>query len=122
MCPSQLAYHFARRHIQGVQSNPGVMANADDFVCNSQETARSSISAVVDRRTLAEIYYRGYAGAVAGGVGSFMCSYNRINGTYACENAVTLGDLKRPDGLNFTGFVLSDWGGTHSTVAAAMAG
>ena len=49
-------------------------------------------------------------------------SYNRINGTYACENNVTLGDLKNPKGLNFSGWVLSDWGGVHSTVPSALAG
>jgi beta-glucosidase len=49
-------------------------------------------------------------------------SYNRINGTHACENSVTLGDLKSPKGLNFSGWVLSDWGGVHSTVPSALAG
>ena len=51
-----------------------------------------------------------------------MCSYNRVAGTHACENAETLGDLKRPDGLNFSGWVLSDWGGVHSTIPSALAG
>lgn len=51
-----------------------------------------------------------------------MCSYNKINGTYSCENAVTLGDLKNPRGLNFSGWVLSDWEGTHSTAGALLAG
>jgi len=49
-------------------------------------------------------------------------SYNRINGTYACENPITLGDLKNPRGLNFSGWVLTDWEGAHSTVAAALSG
>ena len=53
-----------------------------------------------------------------------MCSYNRINGSHACENFVVLGDLKStlPGGLNFSGWVLSDWGGVHSTVPSALAG
>jgi beta-glucosidase len=51
-----------------------------------------------------------------------MCSYNLINGTHSCENNVTLGHLKSPSGLNFTGWVLSDWGGAASTVGAALAG
>ena len=70
----ELAYAFAKAHIEGVQSVPGVIANADDYVLNNQELARGSISAVADERTRFEIYYRAYAGAIAGGVGSFMCS------------------------------------------------
>jgi beta-glucosidase len=54
------------------------------------------------------------------GAGAVMCSYNRINGTYACENEYTLGVLKKDFG--FTGFVVSDWGGTQSTTKAALAG
>ena len=118
----ELAYAYAYNMISGSQSVPGIISNADDFVLNNQEYERGSISAVCDQRTLFELYYRGYKGAVDADVGSFMCSYNRINGTYACENNVTLGDLKNPLGLNFTGFVLSDWGGTHSTIPAALAG
>ena len=63
---------MAREHILGVQSTPGVLGNADDFVLNNQETARTSVSAVCDERTRWELYYRGYAGAVAAGVASFM--------------------------------------------------
>ena len=51
-----------------------------------------------------------------------MCSYNKVNGTYACENNATLGVLKSPTGLNFSGWVMSDWAATHSTVASALAG
>jgi beta-glucosidase len=50
-----------------------------------------------------------------------MCSYNRINGDYACENDYTLNQVLKHD-WGFKGFVLSDWGGTHSTVKAALAG
>ena len=70
----ELAYAMARAHVEGAQSVPGVISNADDFVLNNQETDRGSISAVADERTRFELYYRGYAGAVAGNVGSFMCS------------------------------------------------
>ncbi len=57
--------------------------------------------------------------AVDAGVGSVMCSYNRINDTYACENEQTLSkDLKGR--MGFTGFVMSDWGATHSTVKAML--
>ena len=70
----ELAYHFAFQMISGVQSVPGVIANADDFVLNNQETDRGDISAVADQRTLFELYYRGYKGAIDANVGSFMCS------------------------------------------------
>jgi beta-glucosidase len=64
------------------------------------------------------MYYPPFAGAVAAGVGSIMCSYNLINGKWACENPTTLGDLKA--GMGFKGYVMSDWGATHST--SIMAG
>ena len=118
----ELAYNLAFAHVSGVQSVPGVLCNADDFVLNNQEDDRGDISAVCDERTLFELYYRGYKGSIDAGVDSIMCSYNRINGTHACENNVTLGHLKSPTGLNFSGHVLSDWGGVHSTVASALAG
>jgi beta-glucosidase len=77
----ELAYRFAFEMITGAQSVPGVIANADDFVLNNQESSRGSVSAVCDERTRFELYYRGYKGAVDANVGSFMCSYNRIDGT-----------------------------------------
>ena len=68
---------------------------------------------VVDERTRFEIYYPPFAGAVKAGLGSIMCSYNRINGVYSCENNSTLAtDLK--ERLGFEGWVMSDWGATHS--------
>lgn len=73
----ELAYIFAYQMISGAQSVPGVIANADDFVLNNQETNRLSISAVADQRTLFELYYRGYKGAIDAGVGSFMCAWPR---------------------------------------------
>ena len=107
--------------VRGIQSNP-VIATIKHYVANSQETNRMTVSSDVDQRTLEEIYTAPYEAAVKQGhAGSVMCSYNRINGTYACENRDTLTTiLKRQFG--FTGFVMSDWGGTHSTVAAANAG
>lgn len=81
-----------------------------------------TVSSDVNERTLEEIYAPPYEAAVRSGhAGSVMCSYNRINGAYACENRKTLtAILKRQFG--FKGFVMSDWGGTHSTVRAAKAG
>ena len=65
------------------------------------------------------MYYPPFEGAIAEGVGSVMCSYNRVmpqgplSTGWACENPTTLANLKQD--LNFTGFVMSDWGATHST-------
>ena len=116
-----LAGQGAVAEVRGIQSNP-VIATVKHYVANSQETNRMTVSSDVDQRTLEEIYTAPYEAAVKQGhAGSVMCSYNRINGTYACENHDTLTTiLKRQFG--FTGFVMSDWGATHSTVASANAG
>jgi beta-glucosidase len=106
--------------VQGVQSTP-VIATLKHYIANSQETNRNTDSADVDERTLREIYSAPYEAAVGlAHPGSVMCSYNRVNGAYACENPSTLGLLKGP--LGFDGFVMSDWGATHSTAPAANAG
>lgn len=106
--------------VLGIQSQ-GVIATAKHYADNNQEFNRSSTSANVDERTQWEIYYPAFQAAVNAGVGSIMCSYNRINNTYACENHQTLGiDLKTR--MNFKGFVMSDWGATHSTVDSANNG
>lgn len=103
----------------GIQSE-GVVATAKHFIDNDQEYERDSISIVVDLRTNWEIYYQPFAAASEAGVGAVMCSYNKINGTWACENEQTLSDLKNV--IGFEGWVMSDWGATHSTVPAANAG
>jgi len=102
--------------VRGIQDQK-VMACAKHWVVNSQETNRMLASEDVDERTLFEVYYPAFEAAVEAGVGSIMCSYNRINGTYSCENAETLqGHLKTT--LGFKGFVMSDWGATHSASIA----
>src|SRR4051794_27113936 len=107
--------------IRGIQSQH-VLAQVKHYAANNQETDRNTINAVVDPRTLREIYLPGFEAAVKQGhVGSVMCSYNRLNGPYACENPELLDGYLRRD-WGFTGFVTSDWGATHSTVPSAMAG
>jgi beta-glucosidase len=116
-----LAGQGAAALVQGLQSNP-VIATVKHYVANSQEVNRMTDSSDVDERTMREIYAAPYEAAVKQGhTGSVMCSYNRINGTYACENPFTLNRLLKQD-FGFDGFVMSDWGGTHSTVPAANAG
>jgi len=114
-----LASKMAVASIKGIQSQK-VIACAKHFVNNNQEYNRMTVSANVDERTQWEIYYPAFQAAVDAGVGSVMCGYNKINNTYACENEVTLGDLKNK--MGFKGWVMSDWGGTHSTAKAANAG
>lgn len=98
--------------VKGIQS-AGVMATAKHFADNSQETNRYSVSENLDERTQYEMYYPPFQAAVDAGVGAVMCSYNKINHIWSCENHETLTtDLR--DRLGFKGFVMSDWGGTHS--------
>jgi len=98
--------------VRGIQST-GVVANAKHYILNNQETNRTTTSAEVDERTVFEMYMPPFAGAAEAGVGSMMCSYNRVNMTWSCENPDTLAqDLKQRTG--FEGWVMSDWGATHS--------
>ncbi len=94
------------------------MAIMKHWVFNSQETNRNSESSVVDEKTKWELYYPPFEAAVRAGVAGVMCSYNRIDGTYSCENDQTLkADLK--EAMGFEGFIQSDWDATHSTGAAS---
>ena len=94
--------------IRGAQSQ-GVMAQAKHYVAYDTD----SYSVFVDQQTLHEVYAAPFAEAVKAGVSSIMCSYNRINGPFACGNAATLKTLLKGE-LGFKGFVTSDWGAVHS--------
>jgi beta-glucosidase len=108
-----LGYTLVKPAVQGIQSQK-VVANAKHWILNDQETNRMAVSAEADERTRFEMYYPPFEGAIEADVGSFMCSYNKINGDWSCENPVTLKhDLKEK--LGFKGYVMSDWGATHST-------
>ncbi|KAG1047253.1 hypothetical protein G6F43_010288 [Rhizopus delemar] len=106
--------------ILGVQSQ-GVIATAKHYLLNEQELNRHTSSSDVDERTLHEIYLWPFARSVEAGVGSIMCSYNKANGTYACENDYLLNTVLKGE-LGFKGFVQSDWGATMSTVSSANNG
>eukprot|EP00697_Spironema_sp_BW2_P005895 gnl/Spiro4/18218_TR9731_c0_g1_i1.p1 gnl/Spiro4/18218_TR9731_c0_g1~~gnl/Spiro4/18218_TR9731_c0_g1_i1.p1 ORF type:complete len:317 (+),score=91.87 gnl/Spiro4/18218_TR9731_c0_g1_i1:43-951(+) len=113
----QLGYTLVQPVVQAIQSQ-GVLANAKHYVLNNQETNRDSVSDDADERTRFEMYYRPFEGAIEAGVASVMCSYNKIYSVWSCENPDTLRrDLKAR--LGFEGFVMSDWGGTHSTSIGA---
>ncbi|KAK3346750.1 glycoside hydrolase family 3 protein [Lasiosphaeria hispida] len=106
--------------IQGIQSR-GVIACAKHYILNEQEHYRGSISVKIDDRTMHEVYLWPFADAVRAGVGSVMCSYNKIHGDYACENNWTTNYLLKNE-LNFQGFVMSDWGAQHTTLGSALSG
>jgi len=63
------------------------------------------------------MYYPPFEGTIEAGVGSFMCSYNKINGTWACENEELL-NVHLRQYMHFDGFVMSDWGATHTVSIA----
>lgn len=107
-----LGYTLVQPLVKGIQSEP-IIANAKHWINNNQETDRGDVSANDDERTRHELYYQPFLGAIEAGVGSFMCSYNKINNVWSCENNETLNvDLKGH--LKFDGWVMSDWGATHS--------
>ena len=100
----------------------GVIGDIKHFAVNDQETGRNIGNAILDKRTLRETDLLPFEiGIRDGGIQAVMCSYNKINGDWACENRYLLTDFLRT-AAGFEGFVLSDWGGTHSTVKAAAAG
>ncbi len=107
--------------IRGVQSNQ-IVGDMKHYAFNDQETYRNTIDVLLNRRAMRETDLLAFQ--IANDIGhplAVMCSYNRVQGDYACENDYLLNQvLKREFG--FKGFVLSDWEGTHSTAKAAIAG
>ncbi|KAI0121715.1 beta-glucosidase-related glycosidase [Xylariales sp. AK1849] len=121
--------------IRGFQ-DAGVQATAKHYIGNEQETMRNpvydvngtltdvtfeAVSANIDDRTMHELYLWPFANAVKQNVAAVMCSYQRINGSYGCQNSKSLNGLLKEE-LGFQGYVMSDWGGTHSGVPAIEAG
>jgi beta-glucosidase len=109
------------RELKATQEQ-GVVANINRFALNDQETGRTAYSVVMDKRTMRETDLLAFEIAIKeSGVGTVMGAYNRVNGVYACENSYLLNDLLKKT-WGFKGWVMSDWGGTHSTVNAVLAG
>ncbi|KAF8308382.1 beta-glucosidase [Clavulina sp. PMI_390] len=102
-----LSGEAAYQTVTGIQSN-GVQACAKHYINNEQELNRAAESSVVDDRTEHELYLHPFLKAVQAGVAAVMCSYNEINGTYACENSHTLNGLLKTE-LGFQGYVTTDW-------------
>ncbi|PPQ70745.1 hypothetical protein CVT24_000856, partial [Panaeolus cyanescens] len=101
--------------IIGIQST-GVQANAKHYINNEQEHFRETSSSNVDDRIGATYSLNPpqFIRSIQADVASVMCSYNQINGTYACENEKVLNGLLKGE-FGFPGFVMSDWWATHST-------
>jgi beta-glucosidase len=116
-----LAGKMAAQFVKGLQ-NERVIGDVKHYAFNDQETGRSIGNVKLDKRAMRETDLLAFEIAITEGQpGMVMCSYNKLNGDWACENGYLLtGVLKKKWG--FQGFVISDWGGTHSTVKAALAG
>ncbi|KAE9976589.1 hypothetical protein EG328_002550 [Venturia inaequalis] len=120
--------------IIGMQDS-GVQACAKHIIGYEQESARvatytetggttvvvAPYSSNINDRTMHELYLWPFYNAVRAGVASVMCSYNRVNGSQACQNSKALNGLLKQE-LGFQGYVVSDWGGTYSGVASIEAG
>ncbi|KAF2220112.1 glycosyl hydrolase family 3 N terminal domain-containing protein [Elsinoe ampelina] len=109
----------------------GSQACAKHYIGNEQEIQRNpstvngntiqAVSSNIDDRTMHEVYLWPFANAVKVGVSSIMCAYQRVNGSYSCQNSKILNGLLKEE-LGFQGYVVSDWGGTRSGVPAIQAG
>ena len=116
-----LASVLAVGYISGMQ-DAGTAACVKHFAVNNQETNRGSVDAQIDERTLREIYLKPFEAAVReAGAMSVMTAYNKVNGDYCSENEHLNNEILRGE-WGFKGFTVSDWGGTHSTMGAALHG
>jgi beta-glucosidase len=99
-----------------------VIGDIKHYAVNDQETGRFVVNSVISKRAMQESDLLAFHIAISiANPGAVMCSYNRINGDFGCENSYTLRDVLKKD-WGFKGFVISDWGGTHSTEKASSAG
>ena len=116
-----LSAALAVGYVSGMQ-DAGTAACIKHFAVNNQETNRGNVDAQVDERTLREIYLKPFEAAVrVAGAMSVMPAYNKVNGDYCSENEHLLNEILRGE-WGFKGFTVSDWGGTHSTMGAALHG
>ncbi len=115
-----LAGTLAGAAIKGIQSNH-IVSTTKHFAINDQETGRMVMSAEIDEAAFRESDLLAFEIAIeTGHPGSVMCAYNRVGGTYACENSLLLTEVLRTD-WKYPGWVMSDWGAVHG-VPAVKAG
>src|SRR5664280_2336214 len=116
-----LSARLAVGYIKGVQDR-GVAACVKHFALNNQETNRGRVNVIVDERTMREIYLSAFEAAVEeANVFAVMAAYNKIGGSWCSENENLLNQILKKE-WGFKGLVVSDWGGTHSSVKSAMGG
>jgi beta-glucosidase len=107
--------------MKGLQAQH-VLGDIKHYALNDQESGRNAVNITIDKRAARESDLLAFEiGLQESDVAAVMCSYNRVWDVYACENKYLLTDLLKKD-WNFKGFVLSDWGGTHSVEKASAAG
>jgi beta-glucosidase len=116
-----LAGTLVAKLIEGTQS-AHVVGDIKHYALNDQESGRNSVNITISKRAARESDLLAFEiGVEKGHPAAVMCSYNRVNGDFACENQWLLNDVLKKD-WKFPGFVLSDWGGTHSAEKASAAG
>ena len=116
-----LAGKITAAHIGAIQAQH-VIGGIKHYALNDQESGRTTANAEIDERGMRESDLLAFEiGVKDSNVQSVMCAYNLVNGVYNCENAHLLNDILKGD-WQFPGFVMSDWGATHSTVNAALNG
>jgi beta-glucosidase len=116
-----LAGTMVGEEVRGIQSN-AIISTIKHYAVNDQETDRDTGNSVLDPAAARMSDLLAFEIAVEhADPGAIMCSYNHVNGTHACENKWLLTDVLRRD-WGWKGYVMSDWGATHSTVTAANAG
>ncbi len=116
-----LAGTMVGAQIAGIQSNH-IISTVKHYAVNDQETDRDTGNSIIDQGAARTSDLLAFQIAIEkGDPGSVMCAYNRVNGTHACEHPWLLTDVLRRD-WGYKGYVMSDWGATHSTAPAANAG
>jgi len=116
-----LAGTIVGSEIAGIQSNR-IISTVKHYALNDLETGRMGHDAQIDPAAARMSDLLAFQFAIErGDPGSVMCAYNRVNGAYACENKWLLTDMLR-GAFGFRGYVMSDWGATHSTIPSALAG
>ncbi len=104
------------------EKNEHVLSDIKHYAVNDQETGRSVVSSEISKRAMRESDLLAFQiGIRESAPGAVMCGYNRVNGAYDCQNDYLLRDTLKGD-WQFPGFVISDWGATHSTVQSSHAG
>jgi len=116
-----LAARMAVADVRGIQAQ-GVASCIKHFAANNQEQDRGTVDVEMDERTLREIYLPAFRAAVQeGGALAVMGAYNKLRGTYCCENDYLLNTILKGE-WGFTGLVMTDWGAAHDTMQSALHG